>query len=209
MSFYKPPRFRFLLANLLPGWNSVGQRRRWGRPCVRVYVHVRSRDRERKKEREEYRWGERKEERDRSVWPRRWTPRVSPRRRNGKSAAAGVRWTHSLSLARPATQPSSSTSSSARAYVLRLHMHVHAGRGGREARGTPIHAGFYRRIIAERIVIAFFAMVRNGLAAHNGPASLRRDERQGWKGRGRRQRRRRRRRASPPRSRTRDCVIVA
>lgn len=145
--------------------------------CVsmRVYVHVRSRDRAKEWERgiqvRRKKEGKRERKRDRSVRPRRWTPRVSPRRCNGKSAAAGVRWTHSLSLARPAAQPSSSTSSSASAYVLRLHMHVHE-KG--EARGTPIHAGLRRRIITERIVIAFFAMVRNEPVARDGPASQRR-----------------------------------
>jgi len=49
------------------------------------------------------------------------------------------------------------------------------GRGTRrEARGTPIHAGLRRQIITERIVIAFFAMVRNGPVACDGPASPRR-----------------------------------
>jgi len=112
--------------------------------------------------------GEREREREKSVQPRRWTPRVSPRRCNGKSAAAGVRWTHSLSLARPAAQPSSSTTS---VYVLRLHMHVNEKR---ETRGTPIHAGLRRPIITERIVITFFAsaVIRKPVA-HDGSASQR------------------------------------
>jgi len=42
-------------------------------------------------EAKERREREREREREKSVQPRRWTPRVSPRRCNGKSAAAGVR----------------------------------------------------------------------------------------------------------------------
>lgn len=152
--------------------------------CVcAVYVHVLSLEgqSERKREKNTGEAKERRKERDRSRASglpgfRQEDVTVNPRPPASDEPT--------LSLARPATQPSSSTSSSARAYVLRLHMHIHAGRGRRVARGTPIHVGLYRRIITERIVIAFFAMVRNGPVAPDGPASLRpgslrRGERQG------------------------------
>lgn len=60
--------------------------------------------------------------------------------------------------------------------------YTRGGKGGREEGRQGAHLYTLDSIVelfAERIVIAFFAMVRNGLTAREGPASLRRDERQG------------------------------
>lgn len=98
MSFYKPPRFRFLLANLLPGrLEFSGAEEEEVKPvvcvCIRSGLRARSLEgqSERMREKNTGEVKERRRKRERERRPRRWTPRVSPRRRNGKSAAAGVR----------------------------------------------------------------------------------------------------------------------
>lgn len=200
MSSYKPSAlFRFFYrqkSTAVLGWNSVGQRgrrrRRWDQ-IIRVFVHIHIyvymyvRLKEREEWRDERRKKGRKKERskERGIWPCWWTglpgPRVSPRRRNGKSAAVGVRWTHSqprkACLPACLPQPSSSTARICVRVCTPTHMHA----------GTPVYpehtlaSASVVEIITERIVVAFsrWQRIGRGQAGEkrgegdlpNGPAS--------------------------------------